>query len=44
MSTIDLERLIVRQTYFISIEASKLKEAVLEELKAYRTSIDGVNA
>ena len=34
MSTIDLERLIVKQTYFIPIEAPKLKNAILQELRA----------
>ena len=42
MSTIDLERLIVKQTYFIPIERPKLMTAILKELRASGREIDGV--
>ena len=41
MSTIDLERLIVRQTYFIPIQSPKLKTEILKELEAIEPPIDG---
>ena len=42
MSTIDLERLIVRQTYFIPIKSSKLKTAILSELTVSDIKIPGI--
>ena len=42
MSTIDMERLIAKQTYFISIESSKLKTAILNELRASAPEIGGL--
>ena len=42
MSTIDLERLIVRQTYFIPIQSHQLLKAVLKELEATEPDIEGL--
>ena len=42
MSTIDLERLIVRQTYFIPIQSRELPTAILKELGAPFPVIGGV--
>jgi hypothetical protein len=39
MSTIDLERLIVRQRYFMPIEKSKLRDSILKELQALQPQI-----
>ena len=44
MTAIDLERLIVRQTYFIPIEESKLKDSILKELKAAESKIPTVHS
>jgi len=44
MSTIDLERLIVRQRYFIPVKASELVSRVLEELRGTRESINGIHS
>lgn len=44
MSTIDLERLIVKQTYFIPIPRSKLMTSILEELEASDPAIEGVHS
>ena len=44
MSTIDLGRLIVKQTYFIPIPRSKLITLILEELEASDPAIDGVHS
>lgn len=35
MSTIDLERLIVKKTYFVPLKISQLKDAIIKELNAY---------
>jgi len=40
-ATIDLERLIVRQTYFIPIQKPNLKDAILQELTATYPTIAG---
>ena len=42
MSKIDLNRLIVKQKYFIPIKASKLKDTILKELKATEEEINGI--
>lgn len=42
MPEIDLERLIVRQTYFMPIEASKLKNTILQELRASEPAIQKI--
>lgn len=42
MSTIDLERLIVRQTYFIPVESSQLEETIENELNTMHPSLDGL--
>ena len=44
MSTIDLERMIVRQTYFIPVKASQLRAAVRKELEAHDPSIYEIRA
>ena len=42
MSTIDLERLIVKQTYFIPVKASELERAISKELEDHHSSICGI--
>lgn len=43
MSQIDLDRLIVRQTYFIPTKPSTLKSRILEELRASKREIGGIH-
>lgn len=42
MSTIDLERLIVRQKYFVPVKASELMDRILAELRASHKEIRGI--
>lgn len=44
MSKIDMERLIVRQTYFIPVQSPELKNAIREELEASDPDIDGLHS
>lgn len=44
MPIIDLERLIVRQRYFVPIEKSKLRDSILKELQAHDPKIPMVNS
>jgi len=44
MSKIDLDRLIVRQTYFIPIKSDDLKGAILKELEAHRKRVHNISA
>ena len=44
MSKIDLERLVVRQTYFIPVKSPELKTAIRKELRAANPDIDGLAA
>jgi len=42
MSTIDLDRLIVRRTYFIPLKSSRLRKAIEDELNSSRNPILGI--
>ena len=44
MSSIDLERLIVRQKYFVPVKAPELLGRILEELRGTRESINGIHS
>ena len=44
MSTIDLDRLIVRRTYFVPIKASEVKNAILTELASTEKEINGISS
>lgn len=44
MSKIDLDRMIVRQTYFIPVKSPKLAEMVLKELDAFRAPVAGIKS
>ena len=43
MSTIDLDRLVIRQTYFIPVKGSELMPAIMGELNAGEQTIEGLH-